>query len=196
MKKNRYAWIVPVLLCLGALDLSADDAPVLPKAIASTLESEYPGWNLAPISKLLIPLDARDKYSNLLRRDFDGDGKVDLALAINYIDSENSVRTAVLVFLARAGDYQEFTLHEIWLGSDHRLVFAPGDTVLHWVRKGSPGYQVGEDEDSNLKKTTPVPVYPADAIEVISLGKAVVAFVYEDKGFKQIREGTGTRERE
>src|SRR5262245_46963482 len=120
--------------------LHADAKLTLPKAIESTLESEYPGWTLAPISKLLVPLDARDKYSNSLQRDFDKDGKTDYALILNYLDSENNVRTAALAFLARGGDFKEFNLHEIWLGSDHKLVYAPGDTVLHWVRKGEPGY--------------------------------------------------------
>src|SRR4051812_24420888 len=91
-----------LVLCFlsAAARLRADDAPSLPMGITSTLDTEYPGWNLAPISKLLIPLDARDRYTNLIERDLDHDGKVDYAIAVNYIDAQNNVQTIALVFLA------------------------------------------------------------------------------------------------
>src|SRR5580765_6944488 len=110
--------VCTAILGFGAASLHAEDK--LPQSIQSTLDMEYPGWNLAPISKKLIPLDARDRYFNLLHRDLDADGNADYAIALNYIDNTDNVKTAALAFLARKNDFREYTLSEIWLGSEHR----------------------------------------------------------------------------
>jgi hypothetical protein len=132
--RNVRPWLLLIVFSVQGLAAQAKPQVELPALIVSNLDSAYPGWNLAPISKLLVPADARDKYTNLMFRDLDADGEPDYALSINFLDSQDNVRNAALVFLQRGKEYKEYSLSENWLGAEHRLVFAPGDTALHWVR--------------------------------------------------------------
>src|SRR5437879_10097754 len=94
-------WFLPLF---GAL---AATAPVpgmsLPQAIRATLDQEYPGWKLAPVTPSIQKAFNKQHASrlpSLTVGDFDRDGKPDYVVQIA-LTTPGQEEQIVIVFLAR-----------------------------------------------------------------------------------------------
>jgi hypothetical protein len=110
-------WFLPLL----GLALAATPPPspgvALPQSIRATLNQEYPGWKLAPVT-LQIQQTFKKHHANRLPSltygDFDHDGKRDYAVQIA-ITTPGEEEQIVIVFLARGDGYEENILESMGL---------------------------------------------------------------------------------
>src|SRR5579871_914327 len=87
MRKKRLSFLLAAL-AIARCSFSAEPAvppPPLPPAILSTLNEEYPGWKLAPVTAQIQQEFKKHKinhYPSVTSADFDHDGKRDYAVQI------------------------------------------------------------------------------------------------------------------
>ncbi len=112
---------MPFLGFLLAAPLMAAPPPShgvsLPLAIRATLDQEYPGWKLAPVTPQIQQTFQKhhaNRLPSLTYGDFDRDGKRDYALQIA-ITTPGQEEQIVIVFLARGDGYEENILESMGL---------------------------------------------------------------------------------
>src|SRR5580765_7766045 len=98
-------WFLPVIAAL----VTTGPAANLPQAIRSTLDAEYPGWKLAPVTKEIQQEFKKHHLTqppSLVSGDFDHDGKQDFAvqIALTELGSEKQI---IIIFHARNDSYEE-----------------------------------------------------------------------------------------
>ncbi len=83
--------------------------PVLPPAIRSALDGEYPGWKFAAVTPQILQEFKKhrtNRLPSLAVGDFDHDGKKDYAVQIS-MNTPGQEEQIILVFLARQTGYEE-----------------------------------------------------------------------------------------
>src|SRR5258706_3472846 len=109
-------WLLPFL---GVLLAAPPPTPgvTLPPAIRATLNQEYPGWKLAPVTPQIqqtFKKHPSNHFPSLTYGDFDHDGKRDYAVQIA-ITTPGQEEQIVIVFLARGDGYEENILESMGL---------------------------------------------------------------------------------
>src|SRR5579864_2534329 len=119
--KKRFLPVFLAILILAPLGWTANpppfSPPALPDAIRSTLNQEYPGWKLAPVTPQVLQEFKKhhiNQSPSLVSADFDHDGKRDYALQIA-LTSPGQEEQIILVFLARGEGYEETILQSMGL---------------------------------------------------------------------------------
>jgi hypothetical protein len=100
-------WFLP-LLALAATPLPGPGMP-LPQAIRATLDQEYPGWKLAPVTPAIQKEFSKRhlvRLPSLTAGDFNHDGKWDYAVQIA-LTTPGAEEQIVIVFLATGAGYEE-----------------------------------------------------------------------------------------
>src|SRR6266581_741980 len=100
-------WLLPVIAAMAAVP--PPPSVVLPESIRATLDQEYPGWKLAPVTPQVqreFKKHRVNRSPSLVSGDFDHDGKRDYAvqIALTDIGQEEQI---IIVFLARDTAYEE-----------------------------------------------------------------------------------------
>jgi hypothetical protein len=100
-------WFLPLFGVLAA----ATPAPgmYLPQAIRATLNQEYPGWKLAPVTVAIQKEFNKHHFTrlpSLTAGDFNHDGKLDFAVQIA-LTTPGAEEQIVIVFLAGENSYEE-----------------------------------------------------------------------------------------
>jgi hypothetical protein len=108
-------WILPLLAALAATPTAAPIA--LPAEIKVTLDQEYPGWKLAPVTPAILQAFRKHKATklpSLTLADFNSDGKKDYAvqIALTTIGQEEQI---VIAFIAGELGYTEMILQSMGL---------------------------------------------------------------------------------
>ncbi len=98
--------------------------PPLPPTILATLDQEYPGWKLAPVTSLQIrqlnsKAPAQSLAQSVVAGDFDHDGKRDYAVQIVFTapDQVDPIVTEqiIIIFLSRESAYEETIVQSMGL---------------------------------------------------------------------------------
>lgn len=96
--------IAPGLVC----NSFAQESALIPAGVKSILDQMHPGWKLAQISdenrQICFKKDSKFRPT-LIWGDFDGDGKQDYAVIVDY-----GKKSSVMAFLARGTGYKAFEL--------------------------------------------------------------------------------------
>jgi hypothetical protein len=124
-------WLLPFL---GVLFAATPPPPskgvTLPPAIRATLNQEYPGWKLAPVTPQIQKTFQKHRASrlpSLTYGDFDHDGKRDYAVQI-VLTTPGEEEQIVIVFLARGEGYEENILES--MGLDPSVYLWVGNKAL------------------------------------------------------------------
>jgi hypothetical protein len=154
--------------------LAAESPGRLSAAVKSLLDTRFPGWEFAEVGddirhfiKERVSADARP---DLIRGDFDGNGRLDYALLISHgrvFSARNEAigpKTHLVVLLSRGGKYR---LHD--LGE-------PGE-YLTLGKKGADGFDFHAGRRFK---------YRNDAVEVWLFGKAGWAYIYDGGKFRSV----------
>jgi len=116
---------------VGSLALSAtvwcadpgNPASPLPESIRATLDQEYPGWKLAPVTPLIQKAYKQQKTTHapsLTAADFDGDGKRDYAVQI-VLNTPGEEEQIIIAFLARGDHFEESILQSMGIDPHYSL---------------------------------------------------------------------------
>lgn len=154
--------------------MAAESPGQLPAAAESVLDTRFPGWEFVEVGddirrfiKERISADARP---NLIRGDFDGNGKPDYALLVSHGRVFNArgeaigPKTHLVVLLSGGGKYRLHVLGE------------PGE-YLTLGKKGAEGF----DFHAGRKFK-----YRNDAVEVWVFEKAGWAYIYDGGKFRSV----------
>ena len=153
-----------------------DHEPIeIPEAVNELLEKKYPGWELFKVEKynIISGLHFYGEYygRGILIGDFDGNGKTDHAIQVEYPDGARKQRT-VAVFLNDGTGYRDYDLD------------TNGD-IITLSKKGSTIYPAYEDDEDGQE-----PVYlTGDAINVMWLERASTAYYFKDGAFLSVTTG-------
>ena len=102
---------------LAVLVAAPSPSASLPQVIRATMDQEYPGWKLAPVTPQIQQAFKKhhaDRLASLTYGDFDHDGKRDYAVQIA-ITTPGQEEQIVIVFLARGNGYEENILESMGL---------------------------------------------------------------------------------
>ena len=125
-------WFVPFLAIALAAAPPPSTGGALPQAIRTTLDQEYPGWKLAPVTPQIMQTFKKHHANNLpslAYGDFDHDGKRDYAVQIA-ITTPGQEEQIVIVFLARGDGYEENILESMGLDPTVYLWVANKDVLM------------------------------------------------------------------
>jgi hypothetical protein len=166
---RKYLPLYLIALCwFASLCYAQQTLSQLPPAVCEMLDREYKGWRLAEVSPEVREHFARHKVvfaPNLLRGDFNGDGRADVALLITHKE-----RCIVLAFLTKGQSVRKHIKANFPNGSDVPLylwLFCKGEKAHN--------YETGRDF-----------VYPRDTIGLMFYEKAGVAYLYERGKFRKV----------
>jgi hypothetical protein len=108
-------WFLPFFAVVAAVPPSPPIA--IPAAIQASLDQEYPGWKLAPVSPQIQQTFKKHKGSrlpSLVIGDFDHDGNRDYALQIALTETGQEEQI-VLFFMDRGPSYEETIVQSMGL---------------------------------------------------------------------------------
>lgn len=165
--------LTPIKVANGA------ESEQLPKAIRSILDKRFPGWRFSEVSSDVQQFFRErfpDARPNLIRGDFDGDGRMDYAMLIEHSNFNRrgaafSNVVEQLAFLKRGVGYKLYFLDE----------YAPSnpELYLNLARKG----EVGHDFKTERKFR-----YPNDSISISYFEKAGGTYIYRKGRFQYVIE--------
>lgn len=142
----------------------------LPESIRATLDQEYPGWKLAPVT---IPIQKEFTKRHLTRLpsltagDFDHDGKWDYAVQIA-LTKPGEEEQIVIVFLARDNGYEENIVESMGLDP----------TVYLWIKNISLREMGNDAQDKLVNK---------DVLMVLGGPIGDTTYAYQDSKFQEIK---------
>ena len=169
-------------LCFLSLPLTGANGAQgdqLPEAINSTLSKKFPGWRLSKVSGDVQQFFGErfpGSRPNLIKGDFDGDGRTDYAVLIEHSNFDKagaafSHVVETLALLKRGAGYRLFILQES----------APAnlEMYLNLARKGEAGrvFQTGRKFR-----------YPNDSISVSYFEKAGGTYIFRKGNFRYVTE--------
>jgi hypothetical protein len=165
----RYGLSFILYLLFFPLLVSAQTIPIgIPNAIKIRLDRNYPGWEMGVVSSEVDKFFKENKFKFLpvlVSGDFDGDGRNDYAIKINFKGKWHAI-----VFLARGGDYKEYVLME---GGN-----VPGlDVYLSIYEKGEKGFNFENGKYFFFEN---------DAIEVGFYEKGSITYTYKNGNFDKV----------
>jgi len=102
---------------MAATSSPAKSVVTIPAAIRTTLDTEYPGWKLAPVTPQIddeFKKHRANRSPSFVVGDFDHDGHLDYALQIVLTTPELDEQI-IMVFLARGQAYEESILESMGL---------------------------------------------------------------------------------
>jgi hypothetical protein len=169
-------------LCFLLLPLTAPSSAQgdqLPEVISSTLSEKFPGWRLSKVSggvQQFFGERLPGARPNLIKGDFDGDGRTDYAVLIEHSNFDKagvafSHVVETLAFLKRGAGYGLFILQ------------GPAPTnlemYLNLAKKGESGrvFQTGRKFR-----------YPNDSISVSYFEKAGGTYIFRKGKFRYVTE--------
>jgi len=171
-----------IFLCLllgPATALGGDNSGRLPRAVTSALDRRFPGWRFSEVSgdvRQFLRERRPGARPDLIRGDFDGDGRTDYAVLIehgNFDKRGKSFARVVeqLAFLRRGSGYKLSTLESS----------APANPELYLTlaEKGAEGF----DFHTRTKFR-----YPHDSIRVSYFEKAGGTYIYRGGRFRYVLE--------
>jgi hypothetical protein len=167
--KIRFGLSLILFLLFFPLLLHGQSTPVgIPSAIKIILNRNYPGWKMGAVSIEVDNFFKGKKFNFmpvLVSGDFDGDGRADYAIKINYKRKWHAI-----LFLARGGNYKEYVL----LAGEN---FPDLDVYFSLNKKGEKGFNFETGKHF---------IYQNDAVEIGFYGKASIAYVYQDGSFNKV----------
>lgn len=167
-----------VLWVLSGISLAQEENSKveLPAAARLILDKKYPGWKLPKVREDIRQYFKKsDAELNLVQGDFDGNGRQDYALQIEYgveFDSGGRAHPKIhfVALIQRAG---KFKLHIVDADGGGR------DFIAIW-KKGEQGYSY--ETQSRF-------IFANDAVEAVFFEKAAVSYVFEKGKFRAIVTG-------
>jgi hypothetical protein len=140
----------------------------LPSPIQKYLSTKYRGWKMAPVARQVTQWFRDDGFShepNLIKADFDDDGKMDYAIQI--FNNKRNNNNVLIAFLARAGRFEP-----------HVLATYPADKFTYIVlyKKGTV-----EFDSKALNSFT----YGSDAIGLMYSTRTPCTFLYQNGQFRK-----------
>lgn len=163
---KKYILFGLVTLIFPLMSINAQKI-TLPAACAKILDKEFKGWKMAEVNKAAADWIKRSKKPfapNLIKGDFDGNGKTDYAVMIQ---RENNAQPAIstVVFLHSAKGYKMFDLE----GGD-------GDYIV-LEKKGTRAF----DHDKNKGFA-----HKYDAVSVGIWEKAATSYIWKNGKFNGV----------
>jgi hypothetical protein len=153
--------------------------PSLPAPIGAILDQRYPGWRVAEVSREVRAAVGQrvGPTPGVIRGDFDGNGRSDYAMLIEYRNTDEPGQAfthfvEALAFLDNAGSFGLVRLRERQAGPNP-------DVFLTLQKRGAQGF----DFDANKKFT-----YPHDCIGEWYFGKGGGTYIYRDGRFRYVIE--------
>jgi hypothetical protein len=140
----------------------------IPNSIKIILDRNYPGWEMGSVSNEVNKFIKENKFKLspvLVSGDFDGDGRADYAIKINY-----KGKWYAIVFFDRGGDYKEYVLMSGENTPDsgiYLLLYKKGDNCLN--------FETGKRF-----------VLQNDAVEIGFYEKASIVYIYHDGRFDKV----------
>ena len=172
--------MMAVWIIVAATAVVSGQAPtLLPADVRSALDRMHPGWRVAEVdSEVRRDSHARlGETPNVITGDFDGSGRADLAILIEYpnVDEPDKAFThysEIIAFLNTATGYLPVRLRDRQ-PAPHPIQF------LTLQKRGARGF----DFEANRKF-----IYPHDAIGEWYFEKGGGSYVYENGKFRYILE--------
>ena len=156
-----------LFICLFSISAAAEN---LPSECQKILDKQFSGWKMATVSSAITDYFRTEKISdapNLIKGDWNGDGKTDYAALIEYgsekIEDKMMPQTWTIAFLKTAKGYSFYKLE--------------GGDYLQAVKKGTKGY------DHDKQKAF---VYRTDAITSNIWEKSATSYIWEKSKFKSV----------
>ena len=148
---------------------------LLPSAIHATLDQEYPGWKLAPVTPQIQQEFKKHRVNHppsLAAGDFNRDGKRDYAVQI-VLTTPGEEEQIIIVFLAGANGYEETILQS--MGID--------PTSYLWI-----SHKAISETNASAQET----LTNHDVLMVLGgpVG-AFTAYAYEDEKFREVIPNDG-----
>jgi len=150
-----------------------DVTPKLPHAIKVLLDKSFAGWQFPEVSdddcQSVKTWGGKEAYAQLIQGDFDGDGRLDYAVLIEYGSIRDrgvviAARTYIVVFLHDQNKYKM------------KIVAREGGGCLQLMRKGDSDY----DYEAQREFT-----YQQDTI-MSGFGMGGMSYLYENGKFRAI----------
>ena len=179
--KTRFG-IIAILLFLGAglhvdTPLEAAGAVVLPGSVRSMLDAKYPGWQPSQVGAD-VQAFVRERSSvasaNIIKGDFDGNGRTDYAVLLEYPSGPQvgAINWLQLVaFLAEKKSFKLIVLND--------PIPSEPQFYITLQRKGARGYNL-----ATYKRFR----YPHDSIGMWYFGVAGGTFIYSNGRFRHVAE--------
>jgi hypothetical protein len=174
----RVAFVILVLLAAGGR-LRAQDSSVVPASVRSALDRMHPGWRIAAVgAEVRSAVGERlGRTPGVIAGDFDGDGRQDVAVLIEYRNIDEPQKTfthfvEAIAFLLTDRGFTAVPLRERQPGPN-------ADLYLTLQRRGDQGF----DFEANKKFT-----YSHDSIGEWYFGKAGGTYIFENLKFRFIIE--------
>jgi hypothetical protein len=162
---RRIAQSLAVVALLGETSTTAEQRG-LPRSIQAQIDVEYPGWRVSSVEPTVAAslrlANASDEV-NVIRGDFDGNGRPDYAVLIEYPLSDRQAISGVQV-LALFAEHTGYKL----LALERPHAHFPNQYV-RLIRRGSRGYDLARNMEFR---------YERDAIGVEFEGEGGHAWVY------------------
>ncbi len=139
----------------------------IPIAIKIILDRNYPGWKMGAISNEVDKFFKESKFKfvpNLVCGDFDGDGRDDYGIKINF-----KGKWYAIAFLRRGGDYKQYVLRA---GNVPDL-----DVYLFLYEKGGKGFNI---------ETGKYFIFKNDSVGIGFYEKASIAYIYRNSNFAEV----------
>jgi hypothetical protein len=167
--KIRFGLSLILCLLFFPLLLHGQSTPLnIPNAIKIILDRNYPGWEMGRVSIEVDKFFKENKFKFfpvLVSGDFDGDGRADYAIKINYKGQWHAI-----IFLARGGNYEKSVLMAGGNASDL-------DVYLSLYNKGEEGFNF---------ETGKYFIFQNDAVEIGFYEKASIAYIYQNSRFDKV----------
>lgn len=182
MKVAKVKLLLTVLLSLSPLQAGAAggaETVQVPRAVRSALDERFPGWRFSQADEEVRRFFGErlpGARPDLIRGDFDGDGRTDYAVLVEHGNFDRRGKTfdrvvERLAFLKRGSGYRLFVLE--------RNSPADSELYLTLARKG----EEGRDFHTGRKFR-----YPNDSIRVSNFGKSGGTYVYRGGRFRYVYE--------
>ncbi len=175
----RVSLILPFLLLAPSIAHAQQASNTAPSSLKSFLDHRFPRWRFAKIPEAIHryliehPEPARP---DLIKGDFDGDGKTDYAVYIVYGRASRR-RSSVVALLRRGRTYKPYVLESSLYTPEAEPSEANGAFYIGLVKKGARDY----DFPGQRYFT-----YRHDAVFIGIFEKAGTSYVYERGRFKPI----------
>lgn len=152
----------------------------LPTAIRAELTAAFPGWQVAAFPAKLDRVWRRafpDAIPNVLRGDYDGDGRLDVAVLIEYISGASSPQpkrvTRAFVFLHRVSGFRMLAL-------TGEVEFNANDGLHLWpIARGEKGRDLNTPDVEFA--------YEHDAVAVLYANRGpCTSFIYRGGEFRSL----------
>jgi len=138
-----------ILLCIGGEARSYAQSIKLPAECKKILNNTFRGWELASIKKEINDYHRKMKFSfapNLVKGDWNGDGKIDYAVLIKKGRLKNSQGEVI-------GD-PRFTLLFVKTKKSFKSFRFEGSDYIHLMKKGTKDYDYKTNKTFRYKNDT------------------------------------------